>query len=1187
MPPRRGRQPTQISAQNNDRANDNRPIGRPRGRLRGRPPRPRGRPRGSSQSQLHSILASQGESFNQTDTNLEASDPDVNSLRDEISLNELVNLQQQIQFQSDRRSRGRPRGSRTNHPIRNSTSQTTVPQEVSQSDVRDEISSNDDITISQEVPHQSSHRPRSRPRGNWANYSTNRLNTHQDTTRSQADQVILNDDVLSQGLDPQNQRSRGRSRGTRASRRTISQVHANREANDNLSRDAEVSGSESRGDVSGNLREEIINVSNPLDNSTEVVATTIADNSHGQTSSVPSLGNEEDEVDDGGDPEAHIMEENEQDRWKKFEVGAKSNKNLCIIPDGAVNLTRQQRITAFLKGAPEIKPSRKYEELDSSLKTVVEFLDNNEIIKAFCCLQQISRSHTYITFQRLDKYKIFNKLNEKYDKNQDIIDEFLIEDGKPSPLFSLLINGLRTKLDDILTTPHLVDSNCAKIRLRDVLNKKIKLKFVGKTETYLKKAWPYRRFKNISEGLTRRTMTNNEIGSFDSTHFDSSSTESHTSGDDHDDFSEGEVANNNDADALVQDNLHNEDPLGSINQEVINNDENPLGARRRDIVPYDWEEESNNDESGMEPHIASDDDFSDSSVSDHYTFWFMKDGVKKKIALDSTVYTVIHSYLTKKEIRTLKVDEIFEKEYIIHFEKVEEQTYENDNDLLDELEFHDQMLLILNLMRNLYNTYNRSVFDYYDPDIFRSSQIIQKLRPFEKKLISRITGYYPKVIVTLLSHYGFLFDGFCRHKYFIRNLFGLRKVPRGLSLSLIDLIRSKKLLPKTKKKENVQKEGLTNWTREKFHKYSDAKTTFGITFAGEMGIGAGVTRDFFTQMSHYFQTVGSNMWIDLETSPNLDDYVSNEYNLYPTLFDEAYAASDEGIRVLKDFYILGMLTAKSLADKQIMEIPLNKLFLKKLIFGEFPTPELFNYDFTKTEIQSRKKEMKVKKLLGLIDQINPSITKMINHFHSVQNNLEFSDCYYIPAGRSWHKNNLVSIDLPELESQNSFYVFLNKIKEVIFETGIREQISKFREGFNHVFPLDHLKNFYTVEEIHKVVFHNKKEDWSADVIRRAFFVNNESFKNEVDKISQILSKFNIDEQRKMLRFFTGSTRLPIGGWTKLKPELAVIEDTGAYPIGRTCFNKLSVPRNNSLQGLEDKLKLVINNSEIAERIDRE
>ncbi len=49
----------------------------------------------------------------------------------------------------------------------------------------------------------------------------------------------------------------------------------------------------------------------------------------------------------------------------------------------------------------------------------------------------------------------------------------------------------------------------------------------------------------------------------------------------------------------------------------------------------------------------------------------------------------------------------------------------------------------------------------------------------------------------------------------------------------------------------------------------------------------------------FIQTVGSN-----------DDYVNNEYSLYPTLFDETYAASDEGTCVLKDFYILGMLTAK-------------------------------------------------------------------------------------------------------------------------------------------------------------------------------------------------------------------------------------------------------------------------------------
>ncbi|RGB34782.1 hypothetical protein C1646_700814 [Rhizophagus diaphanus] len=1226
MPPRRGRPPTRrenSARRNNDNSqpstesttqNDEQNVrGRPRGRPRGG--RSRGRFRGgvrsrdNSQGPIHISLPSQGETSVQPD----------NSSRDEISSNGSTNPQEH------RRSRGRPRG-RINHPIHSSTPQTATP-EISQPEInlsRDEISSNDDVTLLQEViPPHGIRRPRARPR-------ESRTSQASDISQSDVrDEVSSNDDVT---LRP------------RTSRRIISQVHVSQEVIDPDAREDELRGDPSN--TRDDLHEAAV-ITSPDDLREEVVAaiTNITDDSRENV----SLENNDDESEDGGDPEAHIIE-NEQDRWRKFEIGMKSNRNHGTVTSSvppninSVDSTRQQRLSAFLKAAPRTKTSKCYEELNNSLKKVAELLDRNEVKSAFSCLRQISGSHEFIVFQRFDKYKIWDKICEKYGANEEIIDEFLIDDGKPSSLFLLLINGLRAKLDDILTTPHLVDSNCAKIYFRDVLNKKIKIKFVSNSEKepYLKKAWPYRRFKNINERLTRRIANNESGGSLDSNRFDSDSS---TSADDHDDFSEGDdveetsdlsyvtefsdpdedesdqdddeenisdenpldsnnqegiSSNNNEENATNQDqDVVNQDDVNqdAVNQDAVNQDvvdQNVVNQDNQDIIPdgdpldpSHWEEETNNDESGLEPNIASDDDFSDSSGSEHYIFWFMKNGIKKKISPDSTVYTIIHSYLTRKEICTLKTDEIFEKEYVIYFERVEDNTYENDSDFPENFEFNDQTRLILDVMKNLYNTYNRNVIDNYDPDIFRSSQIIQKLRPFEKKLISRVTGYYPKVIVTLLNHYGFLFDGFCRHKYFIRNLFGLRKVPRGLTPNLIDTIRNKKLLPKIKKKENVQKENLANWTREKFHRYADAKTTFGITFAGEMGIGAGVTRDFFTQMSHYFQIVKSNMWTDLETSPNLEDYVTNEYGLYPTLFDEKYAISDEGTRVLKDFYILGMLTAKSLADKQIMEVPLNKMFLKRFIFGEHPSVELSNYDFTKVDDQSRK-DMKIKKLLGLINQINPTITKIANHLRDIQNN--FSDClesFYIPAGRSWHQNNLVSIDLPETETQNMFYLYLNKIKEVVFETGIHEQISKFREGFNHVFPLDHLKNFYTVEEIHKVVFHNKKEDWSADVIRRAFFVNNESIRIEVDKISQILSKFNIDEQRKMLRFFTGSTRLPIGGWTKLKPELAVIEDLGAYPIGRTCFNKLSIPRNNSLQELEEKLKLVISNSEIAERIDRE
>src|ERR1043166_5534432 len=111
MPPRRGRPLTRSrdnpTRRNNDNSqlsseattqNDDQTVqriggrrGRPRGRSRGRF---RGRPR-NSQGQVHSSLASQGETSIQIDTNQEASDSDVNSSRDEVSSNGPVNPQEQ------------------------------------------------------------------------------------------------------------------------------------------------------------------------------------------------------------------------------------------------------------------------------------------------------------------------------------------------------------------------------------------------------------------------------------------------------------------------------------------------------------------------------------------------------------------------------------------------------------------------------------------------------------------------------------------------------------------------------------------------------------------------------------------------------------------------------------------------------------------------------------------------------------------------------------------------------------------------------------------------------------------------------------------------------------------------------------------------------------------------------------
>lgn len=70
------------------------------------------------------------------------------------------------------------------------------------------------------------------------------------------------------------------------------------------------------------------------------------------------------------------------------------------------------------------------------------------------------------------------------------------------------------------------------------------------------------------------------------------------------------------------------------------------------------------------------------------------------------------------------------------------------------------------------------------------------------------------------------------------------------------------------------------------------------------------------------------------------------------------------------------------------------------------------------------------------------------------------------------------------------------------------------------------------------------------------------------------------EQRRMLLFITGSDRIPAMGAAMLPIKISCLgEDSGRYPIARTCFNLLSLWRYESKERLETMLWRAVHESE--------
>ena len=74
----------------------------------------------------------------------------------------------------------------------------------------------------------------------------------------------------------------------------------------------------------------------------------------------------------------------------------------------------------------------------------------------------------------------------------------------------------------------------------------------------------------------------------------------------------------------------------------------------------------------------------------------------------------------------------------------------------------------------------------------------------------------------------------------------------------------------------------------------------------------------------------------------------------------------------------------------------------------------------------------------------------------------------------------------------------------------------------------------------------------------------------------IVRELHADDQRRFLKFFTGSDRAPIGGLSNLR---CIIQrdgpDSNKLPTSHTCFNTLLLPSYVSRLKMEERLRLAI------------
>ncbi|XP_038637323.1 E3 ubiquitin-protein ligase HECTD1 isoform X2 [Scyliorhinus canicula] len=143
-------------------------------------------------------------------------------------------------------------------------------------------------------------------------------------------------------------------------------------------------------------------------------------------------------------------------------------------------------------------------------------------------------------------------------------------------------------------------------------------------------------------------------------------------------------------------------------------------------------------------------------------------------------------------------------------------------------------------------------------------------------------------------------------------------------------------------------------------------------------------------------------------------------------------------------------------------------------------------------------------------------------------------------------------------------------------TGIQKQMDAFRDGFNHVFPMEKLSSF-SHEEVQMILCGNQSPSWTAEDIinytepKLGYTRDSPGF----IRFIKVLCGMSSDERKAFLQFTTGCSTLPPGGLANLHPRLTIVRKVDAtdasYPSVNTCVHYLKLPEYSSEEIMRERL----------------
>ncbi|KAB5554856.1 hypothetical protein GE09DRAFT_1173756 [Coniochaeta sp. 2T2.1] len=148
------------------------------------------------------------------------------------------------------------------------------------------------------------------------------------------------------------------------------------------------------------------------------------------------------------------------------------------------------------------------------------------------------------------------------------------------------------------------------------------------------------------------------------------------------------------------------------------------------------------------------------------------------------------------------------------------------------------------------------------------------------------------------------------------------------------------------------------------------------------------------------------------------------------------------------------------------------------------------------------------------------------------------------------------------------------------EKRIAEQFQAFKEGFQELIPHD-LINVFDERELELLIGGIAEidvDDWKKHTDYRGYTESDEV----IQYFWQTVRSWDGEQKSRLLQFTTGTSRIPVNGFKDLQgsdgPRRFTIEKAGEInnlPKAHTCFNRLDLPPYTSLEMLQGKLTIAV------------